>query len=239
MEEILTIQNISKHFQGIKAIDDVSLSLKQGTITGIYGDNGAGKTTFFNLISGFEAPDSGNILLNGENITHKSVLQRAQMGMGRLFQNPRVFSEVTVLDNLLAASKHTSGHNLMNYIFKNHIIREEEIANLQKANEIMEQFSLSSKSQLNAYKLSVGERKLLSLGCLLMNGANFILLDELSSGLNSKMIDRLELILNSLNSILRYNVHGFTILMIEHDNEVIKRLCSNTYEMQNGKLIEK
>jgi len=91
MEEILTIQNISKHFEGIKAVDNVSFPLKQGTITGIYGDNGVGKTTLFNLISGFEVPDSGNILLNGKNITHQSVLQRAQMGMGRLFQNPEFF----------------------------------------------------------------------------------------------------------------------------------------------------
>lgn len=233
MEEILTIQNISKHFQGIKAVDDVSLSLKQGTITGIYGDNGAGKTTLFNLISGFELPDSGNILLKGKYITHKSVLQRSQMGMGRLFQNPRIFSEVTVLDNLLAASKHTSGHHLMNYIFKNQIIREEEIANLQKANEILEQFSLSSKSNQKAYELSVGERKLLSLGCLLMNDTSFILLDELASGLDGIMIERMNDVINQLNK------SGVTFLMIEHDNEVIKKLCTKTYEMQNGKLIEK
>jgi ABC-type branched-subunit amino acid transport system ATPase component len=233
MEEILTIQTISKHFEGIKAVDNVSFSLTQGTITGIYGDNGAGKTTLFNLISGFEVPDSGIILLNGKNITHKSVLQRAQMGMGRLFQNPRVFSEVTVLDNLLAASSHSTGHNLLNYFLKNRLIREEDAANKSKSTKILEQFSLCSKSNHKAYELSVGERKLLSLGCLLMNDSSFILLDELTSGLNSKMIERMNDVINQLNK------SGVTFLMIEHDDEVIKKLCTKTYKMQNGKLIDK
>ena len=230
MEEILNIQNLSKHFEGIKAADNINLSLQPYTITGIYGDNGAGKTTLFNLISGFEKPDSGLIMLNGIDITEKSVLLRAQMGMGRLFQNPRIFSEVTVFENLLAASKHSTGHHLFNYLLKYNIIKEEDGLNRQKAIDILEQFSLSSKAGLKAYELSVGERKLLSLGCLLMNSAKFILLDELSSGLNSGMIVRLNQILLDLS------ISGVTFLMIEHDRELMEKICKTTCKMYNGKL---
>lgn len=233
MEKILEIKNISKHFEGICAVDDACFSLKKGTITGIYGDNGAGKTTLFNLISGFELPDNGNIFFNDANITHKSVLKRAQMGMGRLFQNPRIFSEVSVFDNLLGASRHSTGHNLLNYFHKRKIIREENFANTSKATEILKQFSLNTKSSQKAYELSVGERKLLSLGCLLMNNSSFILLDELTSGLNNNMITRMN------DIIMQLNKSGVTFLMIEHDHEIIENLCTKIYEMQNGKLIEK
>ena len=115
MDSMLTLHKISKNFSGITAVDQVSITISQKSIVGLYGDNGAGKTTLFNLISGFEKPDEGTILFMGHNITNKSVLSRAKMGMGRLFQNPRVFAEMKVVDNLMAASKHTTGHNIFNY----------------------------------------------------------------------------------------------------------------------------
>lgn len=231
MEEVLKLQNLSKHFEGIKAVDDVSINILPKTIVGLFGDNGAGKTTLFNLINGFEVPDSGHIIFNGKDITRKSVLQRAQMGMGRLFQNPRIFLEVNVLDNLLAASRHSTGHHLFNYLFKSRTIREEDASNRLKAAEILDHFSLSSKVGLNAYELSFGEKKLLSLGCLLMNNSQFILLDELTSGINEKMIEQL----NSI--ILDLNKSGITFLMIEHDKEMMKKTCDKIYEIRNGKLL--
>ncbi|MEI8272548.1 MAG: ATP-binding cassette domain-containing protein [Paludibacter sp.] len=233
MDSILTIQNLSKHFAGITAVDNVNLTIVPQSIIGLYGDNGAGKTTLFNLISGFEKPDAGSITFMERNITHKSVLHRAQMGMGRLFQNPRVFTEMSVLDNLMAASKHTTGHHLLNYITKHGIIREEENANYQKAMSILQQFSLNTKSNLNSYELSVGERKLLSLGCLLMNDSKFILLDELSSGLNSLMIDRLHETITDLNK------SGITFMMIEHDLPLISSICNEKHKIDNGKISRK
>lgn len=229
----MTIKNLNKHFEGIKAVENVSLSLNQGSITGIYGDNGAGKTSLFNLISGFEVPDSGSIHFKNKNITNLSVLQRAQMGMGRLFQSPRIFSEVTVLNNLLAASNNSTGHNLLNYIFKSSLIYNENEANKIKANEILEKFRLNNKSNQKAIELSVGEKKLLSLGCLLMNEASFILLDELTSGLNNEMIEQMNDVIIHLKS------ENVTFFIIEHNTDVIKKLCNKTYEMCNGKIFEK
>lgn len=233
MESILNIQNLSKHFGGIKAVNNVSLTIAPQSIIGLYGDNGAGKTTLFNLISGFEKPDMGTVIFMGRNITHKSVLNRAQMGMGRLFQNPRVFTEMSVLDNLIAASKQTTSHHLLNYITKRDIIKTEENTNHENALNILQQFSLDKKTKFKAYELSVGERKLLSLGCLLMNDSKLILLDELSSGLNSMMIDRLH------ETIINLNKTGITFVMIEHDLLLISNLCNQKYEINNGKISRK
>lgn len=232
MNKILDIINLSKHYGGINVADDIDFSIPMQSIVGIYGDNGAGKTTFFNLISGFEHPDSGQIWMKNVNISNKSVLQRAQMGMGRLFQKPRLFSGVTVFDNLLAAANLSKGHHLLNYLFKYNQIIKEDFDNKQRASQILHQFSLGSKENLKAHELSVGERKLLSLGCLLMNGADFILLDELSSGLNRIMIDNLIIVLNDLNK------SGITFLLIEHNKEFLKSVCNEVFLMQNGKILK-
>lgn len=237
MEAILNIQNLCKHYDGIVAVENVNLSIMPGTITGIFGDNGAGKTTLFNLLSGFEKPDSGSVYFDGKDITKKSVIHRARHGMGRLFQIPRFFADVTVLDNLLAAGNNHEANYLHNYFLKHTTIKKNKIADLEKAKSILEQFHLYEKAGLKAYELSVGEKKLLSLGCLLMNNKKLILLDELTSGINNKMIDELSYILITLHSFLEYNPLNFpAVLMIEHNKEIINIICQNVYKMENGKL---
>ena len=231
MIESLQIQNISKHFDGIKAVDGVSFTLNQAFSVGIYGDNGAGKTTLFNLISGFEFPDTGNVILNGKDITRENVLNRAKMGMGRLFQNPRVFNEVTVLDNLLAASKNDTAHHLINYLVKRERIRTEDKANMDKAYKILDDFSLSTKAQQKAYELSIGEKKLLSLGCLIMNDAKLILLDEPFTGINPNMIDKIIHILQDMKRT------GHTFIVIEHNYERMMSFIDQVYKMFNVKVV--
>lgn len=237
MEATLNIQNLYKHYEGIVAVDNVSLSIMPGTITGIFGDNGAGKTTLFNLLSGFEKPDNGSVFFEGKDVTKKSVIYRARHGMGRLFQIPRFFADVTVLDNLLAAGNNHEAKYLHNYFIKHTTIKKNKIADLEKAKSLLEQFHLYEKAGLKAYELSVGEKKLLSLGCLLMNNKKLILLDELTSGINNKMIDELSYILLTLHSFLEYNPLNFpAILMIEHNKEIINSICQNVYKMESGKL---
>ena len=171
MEAILNIKNVFKHYEGIVAVDNVNLSIMPGTITGVYGDNGAGKTTLFNLISGFEKTEEGYIIFEEKDITQKTVIYRARHGVGRLFQISRFFSDVTVLDNLLAAGNNHEAKYLHNYLLKNSIIKKNKIADLEKAQNILEQLNLYDKAGLKAYELSVGEKRLLSLGSLLMNDA--------------------------------------------------------------------
>jgi ABC-type branched-subunit amino acid transport system ATPase component len=230
MEAILNIQNLYKHYEGIVAVDNVNLSIMTGTISGIYGDNGAGKTTLFNLISGFEKPDSGSVLFDGKDITKKSVICRARHGMGRLFQIPRFFSDVTVMDNLLAAGNNHEAKYLHNYLLKHAIIKKNQIKDSEKAINILEQFHLTEKAGLKAFELSVGEKKLLSLGSLLMNDAKLLLLDEPFAGINEKAAQQIKNILTLLKN------SGTTFLMIEHDKAKLFELADSVYEMKQGKL---
>ena len=232
METTLNIKHINKHFDGIVAVDDVSMSISAGTITGIFGDNGAGKSSLFNLLSGFEKPDSGKIYFQNKDITHKSVLQRARMGMGRLFQIPRIFSDVSIFDNLLAASKSSKGHHTYNYFINPAAIRRETEIDSIKVNKILEQFSLLNKSSIKAYELSIGEKKLLSLGCLLMNDAQLLLLDEPFAGINEALIAHLK------NMLILIKQQGVTLLIIEHNKTVIEEIADNCFEMRRGRILE-
>ena len=232
MDTILNIQHLSKHFDGIVAVDNMSIAIPAGTITGIFGDNGAGKSTLFNLLSGFEKPDSGKIYFQNKDITHKSVLQRAKIGMGRLFQIPRIFSDISVFDNLLAASKNQKGNHLFNYIFHHNTIKKETEDDRIRANKILEQLWLSKKSTLKAYELSIGEKKLLSLGSLLMNDARFLLLDEPFAGIHENLIALIK------EMLIKIKQQGVTLLIIEHNKTVIEEIADNCFEMKQGKIIE-
>lgn len=231
MEAILNIQNLYKHYEGIVAVDNVNFSILQGTITGIFGDNGAGKTTLFNLLSGFEKPDNGSVVFKGKNVTNKSVIYRARHGMGRLFQIPRFFADVTVLDNLLAAGNNHEAKYLHNYLLKHSAINKNKIADIEKAKNILEQFHLTEKAGLKAYELSVGEKRLLSLGSLLMNEAKLLLLDEPFAGINEVAAQQIKSILISLKT------SGTTFLMIEHDKSKLFELADSVYEMKQGELL--
>jgi len=231
MEAILNINDLYKHYEGIVAVDNVNLSIMPGTITGIFGDNGAGKTTLFNLISGFEKTDKGHVIYERKDITQKSVIYRARHGIGRLFQIPRIFADVTVLDNLMAAGNKHEAKYLQNYLLKHSAIKKNKIADIEKAKNILEQFHLTAKAGLKAYELSVGEKRLLSLGSLLMNEAKLLLLDEPFAGINEIAAQQIKYILTSLKS------SGTTFLMIEHDKAKLFELADSVYEMKQGKLL--
>lgn len=232
MEAILKIQNLYKHYEGIVAVDNVNLSIMPGTITGIFGDNGAGKTTLFNLLSGFERPDNGSVFFEGKDITKKSVIFRARHGLGRLFQIPRFFADVTILDNLLAAGNNHEAKYLHNYLLKHTTIKKNKIVDLEKAKNILEQFHLNEKAGLKAYELSVGEKRLLSLGSLLMNEAKLLLLDEPFAGINEKAATQIKYILTDLKN------SGTTFLMIEHDKAKLFEMADIVYEMKQGELFK-
>jgi len=226
----MDIQNLYKHYEGIVAVDNANLSILPGTITGIYGDNGAGKTTLFNLVSGFERPDSGTIIFDGNDITYLSVLKRARLGIGRLFQTPRIFSNITVLDNLLAAGNNHEANHLHNYLLKRSTIKKNKIKDAEKAINTLEQFHLADKAGLKAFELSIGEKKLISLGCLLMNGTKLLLLDEPRAGISEIMTDKLK------NILYKLKTDGITLIIIEHDKTMLNEMADTVLEMKQGKL---
>lgn len=228
--DILKLENINKHFDGVQLFNSLNLNIAKETIVGIFGDNGTGKTTLFNIVSGREKYNGGKILFKDIDISKKSELMRAQMGIGRLFQNPRVFSGLTLIENLVASSNLKSSQSFFKNIFNHNLVQKENEINLKNAMEILEHISLQTKAKLKACELSVGEKRLLSLGSLMMNDSKIILLDEPFSGINNKLIKILK------ENLLTLKRTGTTILIIEHDKETIQELSDIVYELRDGTL---
>jgi ABC-type branched-subunit amino acid transport system ATPase component len=146
-EMVLKINSVDKYFGGLKAVNNFSLSVKRGEIVGIIGPNGSGKTTLFNLISGFLKPDKGEIFLNGKNITNLSPHVRADLGIGRLFQDVRIFKKLTVLENVLLARKNHKIEGPLLPIFKIKTIKKEKRKEMEKALKWLEFVGLKEKKR--------------------------------------------------------------------------------------------
>jgi len=227
---ILHIDNLSKSFGGLKLFDEVNIELQPGTINALFGSNGSGKTTFFNLIGGYEKPDAGKIHFNGLTIKFHNEFEIAKAGIGKMWQEPSVFPNHTVLQNLLVSDKTHPGENFLNYIFRGNSIRRKEMELKEKAQNILHDFKLGNKSGQLAGSLSLGEKKLLSISMLLMNDARLLLLDEPFSSVNPDTIERISSALSDLKS------NGKTIFMIEHKIKFAEAICNNIFKIENCKI---
>jgi branched-chain amino acid transport system ATP-binding protein len=232
MNEILKIENLSKSYNGLPVVRNVSFSVRKGSVTALIGENGAGKTTLFNLISRFDKHDKGRIYFQGKEISNLSAIERSKIGIERLFQNPRVFKNMSVTDNLMACIHEHPGENIVNYILKPNLIRGTERKNLKKAIQIIDMLHLQNYAQEKAGSLSHGQKKLLSLGMLLMNNAGLILLDEPFSGLNPSMTGKIIDIVKGLNK------EGKTFVIIEHNIKKVLSVSSHVLRMREGEIIE-
>jgi ABC-type branched-subunit amino acid transport system ATPase component len=232
MNEILKIENLSKSYNGLEVVRNVSFSVQKGNITALIGENGAGKTTLFNLINGFEKHNHGRIFFEGAEISHLSAIERSKFGIERLFQNPRVPKNMDVMNNLMACIHEHPGEKIENYLLKPRLIRYTERKNLEKAKHILQTLNLQKYTQEKAGSLSHGQKKLLSLGKLLMNNARLILLDEPFSGLNPSMIDTINEIIKGLTK------EGKTFVIIEHNVKKIELVSNHILKMREGQIIE-
>lgn len=231
-KRILHIENLSKSFGGLKLFDEVNINLQKGTINSLFGSNGSGKTTFFNLISGYEKPDSGKIHFNGMTIKFHNEFAIARAGIGKMWQVPTVFPNHTVLDNLLVSDKTHPGEKFLNYIFNRKSIKKREAELNEKAFGILLKFKLAGKEQQIAGSLSLGERKLLSISMLLMNDAHLLLLDEPFSGVNFDTVERISKTLCELRS------DGKTIFMIEHKIKFAETISDHLFRIENYEINE-
>lgn len=230
MSEILNIQNLNKSFDGVAPVKDVSFAVSKQSITLITGENGAGKTTLFNLITGLEKPTKGKITFNGNNITGKSALEIAKHGIIRLYQQPRLFKNLLVWENLVSAAHQNAGNSFLNLIFKPKTAKQEDETLEQKALDLLTKFGLHELSNQTAGELSYGQQKLISFCMIAMNGTQLALLDEPFAGLNPQTIERFS------NMILQMRSEGITFLIIEHNiNEVLK-VADGHIEMKDGKI---
>ena len=229
---MITVENISKNFGGIRAVNDVSLTIETGSITGLIGPNGAGKTTLFNVIAGHYAPTSGHVLLDGEDITGLPPHELFGNGLLRTFQIAHEFSTLTVRENLMTVPAEQSGEKLIDAWFRPAKIRAEEAWLLERADDVIDFLELGQVADEFAGNLSGGQKKLLELGRTMMVDAKIVFLDEVGAGVNRTLLGTIG------DAILRLNrERGYTFCMIEHDMEFIARLCDPVIVMAEGAVL--
>lgn len=225
----LRIENLSKHFGGLLAVDNCSLDVEEGTITGLIGPNGAGKTTLFNLITGFLRPDSGSVAFNGSRIDGLPPFKIVHKGIVKTFQIPREFDNITVLENVMIADRTHFGERLHNVLFRPKTVRECETSAEERARDILNLLELGPLANELAKNLSGGQKKLLELGRALMTDPRLLLLDEPVAGVNHILAVKL------LERIEELRAHGKTFFLIEHDMDVVMNHCDRIIVMHNGR----
>jgi branched-chain amino acid transport system ATP-binding protein len=226
---ILEASGLVKSFGGMRAVDGMSLALAPGEMAGLIGPNGAGKTTVFNLLAGSLRSDAGRISLKGHDVTRQSAERRLGGGLGRTFQIPRPFGEMTVLENVLTAVQAQTGERVLANVFLPLRVAREERASIERAREILEFVSLTRLADEPARKLSGGQRKLLELARVLIADPAVILLDEPAAGVNPALLDLI------CDRIVEINRSGVSILLIEHNMEMVARLCGRVVVMAAGR----
>ena len=229
---MLSIKNLNKNFGGLKAVNDVSLNIKQGSITGLIGPNGAGKTTLFNTIAGVYSPNSGEIFLENNNITGLKPHELFNLGILRTFQIAHEFSSLTVLENLMMVPNKQLGENLIYAWFKNSLVKKQEEEIRAKAIEVIDFLNLSHLTQELAGNLSGGQKKLLELGRTMMVDSKLVLLDEVGAGVNRTLLNEIS------DAILRLNKEkNYTFFVIEHDMDLIEKICDPVIVMAEGSVL--
>jgi branched-chain amino acid transport system ATP-binding protein len=228
---MLELRSVARRFGGMKAVDGVSLTVRRGEIAGLIGPNGAGKTTLFNLVAGSLTPGGGAILLDGQPIEAEPAHRRLARGLGRTFQIPRPFPEMSVLENLLVAARAQAGERIWPNFLAPRRIAAEEKRNIARARDLLAFVTLDRLADQPARILSGGQRKLLELARVMMAEPRLILLDEPAAGVNAQLLDTIVARIQDINR------QGVTLLVIEHNMDVIIRLCGRVFVMAEGRLL--
>ena len=229
---MLKINNLNKNFGGLKAVNNVTLKVNQGSITGLIGPNGAGKTTLFNTIAGVYSPNNGEIFLEDNNITCLKPHELFNLGILRTFQIAHEFSSLTVLENLMMVPNKQLGENLIYAWFKNNLVKKQEEEIRAKAIEVIDFLNLSHLTQELAGNLSGGQKKLLELGRTMMVDSKLVLLDEVGAGVNRTLLNEIS------DAILRLNKEkNYTFFVIEHDMDLIEKICDPVIVMAEGSVL--
>lgn len=220
---LLEVRDLKRHFGGVKAVDGASFVVPEGSITGLIGPNGSGKTTIFNLIDDTIRADSGEILLAGQRIDGMPSWKRAHQGLGRTFQITRLFGEMTVLENVVAAQRSFSLRHLGRIAFSG--------AEARAAEELLEYVGMRAFRDQKAHALSFGQQKLVELAQILMLDPKLIMLDEPAGGINPVLIERMGEMVRELNS------YGKTFLIVEHNMPFVLGLCGPVHVLARGRTI--
>ncbi len=226
---MLKVKSAVKEFSGFRAVDECSFEVQENTITGLIGPNGAGKTTMFNLIAGSLKLDQGEVYFSEQKVNNFAPHKIARLGLARTFQIPKTLRKMTVLENLMLVPSGQSGENIWNSWFRGDKVENEEKANAAKAYETLEFLEIEHLADEMAVNLSGGQKKLLELGRALMAEPELILLDEPGAGVNPTLMNKIA------ENILKLKEKGKTILLIEHNMDLIMNICDKVIVMNDGK----
>lgn len=231
-EKILELNNVSLHFGGLKAVDNVTFHMYKNEILSLIGPNGAGKTSTFNLITGVYTPTSGDIIFKNKRINDYKPYKITQAGMARTFQNIRLFKQLTVIENIILAM-----HNLRTIdIFRSILSTPayyKELKNVRgKAKEYLDYFNLTEFSEIRAENLSYGKQRELEICRALSTGADVLLLDEPAAGLNPSETDELMVIIKRIRKELNKG-----IFLIEHDMKLVMKISDRIVVLDYGEKI--
>ena len=231
---LLEVSNLGIAFGGLQAVAQLDLSIEKGHLYGLIGPNGAGKTTVFNLLTNVYQPTRGSILLNGNSTQGKSVDQVNRMGVARTFQNIRLFSNMSVLDNVKVGLFHHMKYNLMDSLIRTPRYRREEKRADERALELLSAFGMEAHYKEEAGSLPYGQQRKLEIVRALATNPSIILLDEPAAGMNPS--ETAELMENIRKMRDNFNI---AVMLIEHDMNLVMGICEGICVLNYGRVIAK
>ena len=230
--DIIRVEGISKHFGGIRALHEVSLSVRKGEILGLIGPNGAGKTTLFNILTGLYTASSGKLWFNNQTMLGMKPHQVLQLGIARTFQNIRLFADMSVLENVMVGRHARTHAGILGAILRNRGTRMEEAAIRQRAQELLALVGITRHSNTLAKNLSYGDQRRLEIARALATDPQVLALDEPAAGMNPAERDTLKQLIRTLRDQL-----GLTLIVIEHDVKLMMSLCDRIAVLDFGEKI--
>ena len=225
------IRGLVKRFLGVTAIDRVDLTIDRGELVALIGPNGSGKTTLFNCATGFMPVDAGRIVYQGRDVTGAAPHRMARLGVARTFQLVSVFSRLTVLENLLVFLQQHQEENVVARLVRTRRLRRLESEALDRAHTMLQRVALADHANAPAGTLSYGQRKLLAFVAALMPDPELILLDEPAAAVNPTMINRMKEHIRALNA------QGKTVLLVEHNMDVVMDVAQRVVVLDHGQKI--
>jgi branched-chain amino acid transport system ATP-binding protein len=228
---LLAAKNVAKYFGGVKALQDVSLTINRGEIYGLIGPNGAGKTTFFNVLTGLYHPDGGELIFDGAPLQASAPHKAAQRGIARTFQNIRLFGNMSAMENVMVGRHLRTHAGVIGAVLHNRKTVAEEAAIRRRAEDLLHYVGVADRADDMAKHLSYGDQRRLEIARALATDPKLLALDEPAAGMNRTETGELRLLIEGIRR------DGITVLLIEHDVKLVMGLCDRVAVLDYGQKI--